>query len=265
MDKKISIIDWDRHRPTFLPDLSITARSTGLFILACALVSGTRVQAQFTSAGQAKSPEEFDAYLLVLSKTSPKEVLSAAEDFERAWPHSELLGQVLEFHMNACRTLGDSTQAILTGERALKVVPDNLAILSNLAYVIANSTADPQRLARAEECARRELELSKTILAPKKISPEEWNEIQNRLGATAHAALGLVLYKRSDVAGAVREFETAVKLAPAPDLAQYYRLGMLYRASGNQSGAVEMLRRAAESNDPKLRQLAERELRSLHH
>jgi tetratricopeptide (TPR) repeat protein len=75
--------------------------------------------------------------------------------------------------------------------------------------------------------------------------------------------LGLVAYKRGDIVGAIREFETAVRLAPAPDAAQYYRLGMLYRAGGNQSKAIEMLQRTAESNDPTLRQLAERELKSL--
>jgi len=223
----------------------------------------TSGEAQFSSAGQAKSREEFDAYLLVLSKSALKEVISVAEDFEERWPHSELLGQVFELLLNAYRSLGDAVHAILAGEKALKVVPDNLVILSNLAYIIANSTTDPQRLAQAEEHARKELRLSKTILIPKKISPEEWEEIRGRLDSTAHGALGLIAYKRGDVAGAIGEFETAVKLAPAPDPAHYYRLGMLYRTNGNQSKAIEMLQRTANSNDPTLRQLAEQELKSL--
>jgi tetratricopeptide (TPR) repeat protein len=254
---------WNRWTRT--PNME--AKRMGFFRMTCALflLLTTNDQAQFTSAGQAKSREEFDAYLVVLTKTSPKEVISAAGDFEQLWPHSELLGQVLELQLNAYRSVGDSAHAILAGERALKAVPDNLVILGNLAYLIANSTSDPQQLARAEEYARRELERSRTILAPKKISPEEWSENQSRLGSTAHAALGLVSYKRGDLAGAIREFETAVKLAPAPDPAQYYRLGILYRASGNQSKAVEMFHRAAETNDPTVRPLAERELKSLPH
>jgi len=258
-------MDQTRRRYGRAPAPSAGARLRGFFVLTCVLLLLSRAngRAQFTSAGQAKSREEFDAYLLVLSKTSPKEVISAARDFEQHWPRSELLGQVLELQLNAYRAVGDSTQAIVAGEKALKAVPDNLVILSNLAYIIANGTADPQQLARAEEYARRELERSRTILVPKKISLEEWNEIQSRLGSTAHAALGLVSYKRGDVAGAIREFETAVKLAPAPEPAHYYRLGMLYRASGNRSKAAEMLRRTADSNDPTLRPLAERELKSL--
>jgi len=244
---------------------AVGAKPIGPFALTCALllVFLENGQAQFTSAGQANSPEEFDAYLLVLSKPSPKEVILAAGEFERHWPRSELLAHIFELELEAYRLLGDSAKAILAGEKALKVAPGNLVVLANLGYIIASSTPDPQQLARAEGYARRELEVSKSIRVPKRISPREWDEIQGHLGSIAHATLGLVIYKRGEVAEAVREFETAVKLAPVPDPTQIYRLGMLYRASGNLSGAIEMLRRAAELNDPTIRELAQRELKSL--
>jgi len=218
--------------------------------------------AQSPAAGQANSPEEFDEYLAVLSKTTPKEVISAAGDFEKLWPRSQLLAQVLELKLEAYRSLGDSVNAILAGERALKAAPDNLLVLTNIAYIIASSSNDRQQLARAETYARRELELSTKIRIPKRISLNEWDEMQSRQNSTAHATLGLVAYKRGDIARAIKEFETAVKLAPAPEPAHYYRLGVLYRASGNESAAIEMLRRAVASNDATIRQLAERELQS---
>jgi tetratricopeptide (TPR) repeat protein len=217
-------------------------------------------QAQFSFPGQASSPEEFDSYLLVLEKTSPKDIISATADFEQRWPHSGLIAHVFELEAEAYASLGDAAKAIRSNERALDAAPDNLVVLANLAYVIANSASNSQQLARAEECARRELKLSQTIVIPKKISPQEWEEIRNRIGSTAHASLGLVAYKRGDLTEAIREFEAAVRLEQIPDPAQYYRLGMLYRASGNQSKALEMLRRAAGSNDPTIRQLAEAEL-----
>jgi tetratricopeptide (TPR) repeat protein len=218
---------------------------------------------QSPAAGQANSPEEFDEYLVVLLKTTPKEVISAADDFEKQWPRSELLAQLLELKLEAYRSLGDPVNAILAGERALKAAPDNLLVLTNIAYIIASSTNDRQQLTRAERYARRELELSTKIRIPKRISLKEWDEMQGRQNSTAHATLGLVAYKRGDSAGAIKEFETAVKLAPAPEAAHYYRLGILYRASGNESAAIEMLRRAAASNDATIRQLAENELQSL--
>jgi tetratricopeptide (TPR) repeat protein len=234
-------------------------------MLTCLLLVGlgAKCLAQSPSAGQANSRQEFDEYLLVLSKTAPREILSAAGTFERQWPRSELLAHVLELELEAYRSLGDSANAIHAGERALKAAPDNLLVLTNMAYIIASSTSDRQQLARAERYARRELELSRTIRIPKKISPKEWDEIQGRRNSTAHATLGLVAYKLGDIARAIQEFETAVKLAPAPDAAHYYRLGMLYQASGNKSGAIEMLGRAAESNDPTIKRLAGSELKAL--
>jgi tetratricopeptide (TPR) repeat protein len=234
-------------------------------MLTCVLlvVLGAIGLAQPPSAGQADSREEFDGYLLILSKTTSKEVISAAEDFESHWPHSKLLGHVLELELEAYRSLNDSANAILIGEKALKAVPDNLLVLTNIAYILANTTNERQQLARAEQYARRELELSRTIRIPKKISPEEWAEMQGRQNSTAHAALGLVAYKRGNIAGAIQEFETAVKLAPAPEAAHFYRLGMLYQANGNESGAIKMLRRAVDSNDPAIRRLAENELKSI--
>jgi len=88
------------------------------------LVYGSNSQAQFSSAGQADSREEFDAYLLVLSKTSPNEVISVAGDFERHWPQSELLAHVSELELEAYRALGDSANAILAGEKALKAAEE---------------------------------------------------------------------------------------------------------------------------------------------
>jgi tetratricopeptide (TPR) repeat protein len=224
---------------------------------------GANGLSQSPSAGQANSPQEFDGYLLVLSETVPKQVIRAAQNFERQWPRSELLAHVLELELEAYRSLGDSANALLAGEKALKAAPDNLLLLTSIAYIIASSTNDRQQLALAERYARRELELSTKIRIPKSISVTEWEEVRGRQNSMAHAALGLVSYKRGDIATAIKEFETAVKLAPVPDPAQYYRLGMLYRVSGNKSGAIEMLRRAVECNDPSIRPLAESELQSI--
>jgi tetratricopeptide (TPR) repeat protein len=227
------------------------------------VVFGLNGLPQSPSAGQARSPEEFDGYLLVLSKSVPKEVIPAAENFERQWPNSELLAHVLELKLEAYRSLGDSSNAILAGERALKAAPDNLLVLTNIAYIIASTSNNRQQLARAEHYARRELELSTSIRIPKRISVTDWDEISGQQNSTVHAALGLVDYKRGDIAGAIKEFETAVKLAPVPDPTQYYRLGKLYRASGKETQAIEMLQRAVASNDAIIRPLAESELQSL--
>ena len=220
-------------------------------------------RAQFAVEPQADTPEEFDAYLVVLSKSTPKDIISAADDFERKWPRSTLCAPIYEMELEAYRSLGDSTGAIRAGEKALQAAPNNLAVLAQLAYLIANSSSDPPQLVRAEELARAEIEKSKTIKLPRWMSPARFDEIQGRLGTMAYSALGLVAYKRGNLALAIRELETAVNLTPTPDPALFYRLGMLHKASGDTARAIQELQKAAASNDPVLRPLAQRQLKDL--
>ena len=220
-------------------------------------------RAQFAAEPQADTPEEFDAYLFVLSKSAPKDIISAAGDFERNWPHSTLCAPVYEIELEAYRSLGDSTGAIRAGEKALQAAPNNLAVLAQLAYLIADSSSDPAQLVRARELAQAEIEKSKTIKLPRSISPAKWDEIQGRLGTMAYSALGIVAYKRGNLALAIRELETAMNLTPTPDPALYYRLGMLYKASGDRARAIQELQKAAASSDPVLGPLAQRQLKAL--
>lgn len=219
--------------------------------------------AQVSFGGQANSPEEFDAYLLASKETKPEKIIAATSDFMRRWPQSEMAAQILEFQSEAYTSLGDAKNAILSGEKALEAAPNNLVVLTNLANTIANSTTEPQELARAERYARQVLDLSRTIVIPKKITPQEWEETRTRLTSTAHAALGLIAYKRGDSADAIRELETAVGMEPSPNPAHCYRLGLLYQSTGNRVKAIEILQRAAAAGDPAIGHLAEEKLKAI--
>lgn len=234
-----------------------------LVMLVLFLAAPANGRAQFAVEPQAATAEEFDAYLVVFSKSTPKDIISAADDFERKWPRSTLCAPIYEMELGAYRALGDSAGAIRAGEKALQAVPNNLAVLAQLAYLIANSSSDPPQLVRAEELARAEIAKSKTIKLPRWMSPARWDEIQGRLGTMAYSALGLVAYKRGNLALAIREMETAMNLTPTPDPALYYRLGMLHKASGDTARAIQELQKAAASNDPVLRPLAQRQLKAL--
>lgn len=218
---------------------------------------------QFAPLPQADSPEEFDSYLSVLDAHTPAATIAAGDAFVRRWPDSALRGHVYELEFEAYRSIGDAGKAIDAGEKSLAAAPDNLLILAKLAVVLANATKDPKRLERAIACARKAIELSKSFHIPKSITPGEWSEIDGRVNSQAHAALGLVDNQRGDGSGAIREFETAIALAPSPDATQYYRLGVLYRVAGRIAEAKGKFRRAAELPEPAIQELARRELRQL--
>lgn len=214
--------------------------------------------AQFASLPEAETPEEFDAYLRVLAAANPKAIIEAAAGFEKEWPRSALRGHVYQLEMEAYRALGDAPHAIAAGEKALSAAPDNLAVLAGLGMLLANGPADAAQLGRAEQCARRLLELVKTIRLPKWAPPRQWEEERPRLCAQAHAVLGLVANHRGQPAAAIREFETAVSLKP--EAAQVYRLGLLYNAAGRTAEARKAFERAAAMGEPLIRRLAEKEL-----
>jgi tetratricopeptide (TPR) repeat protein len=243
----------------------VAVKRAGIFILICMLLAAPAIRAfaQVSFGGQANSPEEFDAYLLVLKETKPEKIITAASDFMRRWPQSEMVAQILELQSESYASLGDPKNAISSGETALAAVPNNLIVLTNLAYTIANSTSDPQQLARAKRYSRRVLDLSQTIVIPKKISPQEWQETRSHLTSTVHAALGVIAYKEGNNAAAIRELETAVGSERSSNPAHYYRLGLLYQTTGNRVKTIEMLRRAAAGTDPAIRQLAEEKLKAV--
>lgn len=165
--------------------------------------------------------------------------------------------------LEAYRSLDDASGAIAAGQRALQFAPGNLQVTAELASIIADATTDPQQLRQAEDYAHKTLEELKAFTVPKWIPPQKWETIEGRLRSEAHVALGLVAYKRGGLQQAIGEFETAIELAPAPEPAQYYRLGMLYQASGNKAAAIQKLQKAAQLNDPTIRRLAEKQLKSL--
>jgi tetratricopeptide (TPR) repeat protein len=219
--------------------------------------------AQIVPLPQADSPEEFDAYLSVLDTHTPTATLAAAKAFLHGWPASALRAHVYELEFEAYRQLGDVDKAIESGEKSLAAAPDNLIVLANLSVVLANGTSDPKRLERSGMCARKVIELSISFRIPKSITPQEWAEINARINSQAHAALGLVDNQGGNVRTAIREFETAIALAPSPDATQYYRLGLLYRVVGRIADAKKEFQRAAELPDAGIQELAQRELRQL--
>jgi len=255
MAKKLEV----RHLPLARPAGSMRTRIAPLafilFAMACC------VNAQTNTEAQAKSPEEFDDFLDISNQHAPAEVVVSAKRFCQRWPESALLGPVFRLELSAYRQLGDLPSAIEAGKRALKKAPDNVDVLAELAYLMADSKPDAASLALADSYARRVLTLVDSIQIPRSVSANEWARLRAVLEAKAHTTLGMVAFNRAQSRVALEELETAKRLMPEPDLTLFYRLGLLYRAVGDDGKAIEMLQQAARSSDPILRDLAGRQLR----
>jgi tetratricopeptide (TPR) repeat protein len=211
---------------------------------------------QFLPDLQAKSPEEYDAYLDVIDGR----FLEKGAAFERDFPTSALRLPVCELMAREWRSRGDAVEAAAAAERGLAIAPDYVPLLVEVADLLANGT---KRLDRAETAARRALTLLETIKAPRRISIEDWTAAVSNLRARAHGALGMVHFKRDDTAGAVREFEAAVSDAAVNDPLLHYRLGRLYAVTGRTVDARRQLEEAARGGEETLRERANAALAAL--
>jgi FimV-like protein len=212
--------------------------------------------AQFLPDLQASSPEEFDAYIDVVRAGDAKAIVEAARRFLRTWPSSELQLRVHELQFEAYRTLGDAAGSIATGERGITLAPDYLPLLSGTASVLANTAADAARLKRSQAYADKALSLLATAKAPRTITPAEWLEATGRLKAESLSALGVIAYKRGNIAEAVHQLEAANAARPSPE--HQFRLAVLYREVGRAGQARALLENVMAHGEPALRSRARR-------
>src|SRR5947208_8169040 len=80
---------------------------------------------QFLPDLQAKTPEEYDAYLDVIDGP----VIEKGAAFERDFPASTLRLPVSEMTAREWRSLGDAVQAVAAAERGLAIAPDYVPLL----------------------------------------------------------------------------------------------------------------------------------------
>jgi tetratricopeptide (TPR) repeat protein len=212
-------------------------------------------------APQARSQQELDDYIGILDADTAQERVRRIETFVGNYPESDLRGITYQHLMLAYRDMGDYERLIQSGEKALKVQPDNLNTLLVLADAIPNGIAgegdrDRSRLAQAEEYARRVFEGIERVKLPRSVSPQRWQTLRKEMEASAHEALGHIATKRGQLRAAVAEFEKAVEQNPCPRGSQFYRLGVAYMLAGQDQAAAVALHRAEELGPEAIRKMA---------
>jgi tetratricopeptide (TPR) repeat protein len=222
-----------------------------LFIAGC-----FQCYSQFLPDLQARTPAEYDAYLDVLDGP----VLEKGALFERAFPESSLRLPVCELMAREWRSLGKRPEAVDAAERGLRISPDYIPLLVEVADLLANGS---QRLDRAHDAAQHALTLLDRAKAPLRIAPEHWTAAVAKLRSRAHAAVGIIRYKRDDRIGAMHAFQRALAAGAGEDPTLHYRLGRLYAVDGQIAKARRELEQAMLSQDEVLRDLARKALSEL--
>jgi tetratricopeptide (TPR) repeat protein len=215
-------------------------------------------------APQAQTQDEFDSYLAIMAEPKAAERARLTKQFLSKHPDTELRATAYEYQLLACQELNDFECMLQAGEKILPLLPENLTTLVTLALAIPNATSGRKDgvtlLARAENYARRALDVIERKQIPRQISYREWKQYRSSLEAQAHEALGHVAMKRSMPEDAITEFELAVRLEPSPVGRTYFRLGVALAMAGRTTSAMDALIKASELGPELIRQLAVQEL-----
>ena len=122
-------------------------------------------------APQARTQAEFDEFLEILAASDDRQRIVEAMDFLEAYPESALQGQARVYQMEAYKALDDFEGVLMSGERVLKLLPENLRALLTLATAIPNAVRDARKervlLDQAESYATRALAVMESKEIPR--------------------------------------------------------------------------------------------------
>jgi tetratricopeptide (TPR) repeat protein len=197
--------------------------------------AGDKAGAQ-TGAADASTPpvnkaeEDAARAILGLKQQDSAQVIAQAEDFLTKYPGSQFRDSIYARLAHAYFNSGRKEKMFSTGELALKENPNNVDVLSLLAYYVharysAKALDAEQILEKSEEYARHGLEVIALVQKPDYLSEEEFERSKNADMAMCQSGLGKVYYFKGKDAAMVEAFEKSTALDPTPDPLDFFLLG----------------------------------------
>jgi tetratricopeptide (TPR) repeat protein len=176
--------------------------------------------------------EEYDAYMAFTGERDARKRIGLGDAFLQKFPNTFMKDTAHVVLMQTYAQLNDTNEAIEQAQKALQVNPDKLEALAYLSFVFPFTFKldDPDatsKLSRAENNARRGLELLQKIQKPENVTEDQFNQYIKGQRANFNACVGFVALQRKDYAAATTSFKTAAEDNPA-DVYTFYRLGIAY-------------------------------------
>lgn len=203
------------------------------------------------------NPKEEKAYkgFYDTPTTDPQKVVSVGQKFLKKYPTSRYAAGVYSRMAQAYENLGDTTKMFDAGHKALQLNPDDVDVLSLMAYSIPrridpNDIDSGAKLQEASQDATHALELLSKMQKPAKMTAADFTAAVNTEAASCHSGLGLVDYYNHNIPGMISELEQAVKLDPTPDQSNQYLLGIAYMQAHRPADAEAILQKCTAEPGP---------------
>lgn len=225
------------------------------------LIGGLRAQ-ELTEL-QALTPTEFDDYLLVEAAAEPAQRVRRAKAFLQRWPATALASPVGAWLLESYRALNQGDDAIRAGEAVIEQSRDYVPALIGLCELLVNLRTSPADLARADELARRVLQLvDGGIDVPRHVPLSRWLPAKRDYEARAWSAIGQAEFKRGRPAEALQAFARAIQDEPVFDAARHLRYGLLLQSAGRRAEAARQFEAVLQQGPEALKERARIALRT---
>lgn len=181
--------------------------------------------------------------------------IQLGEEFLKKYPESRYRGAVYSRLAQAYLSAQQLDKLYAAGEKALELNPDNVDVLSLIAWVLPrrynpNELDAAQKLQKTETYSKRAIELLTNLKKPEGFSEEDFARAKNDKLSMCHSALGFVHFHRQKYAESAGEFEEATKMSPNPDPTDFYVLGLAYHQTKHFGDAAAAFGRCGEAPGP---------------
>jgi len=157
---------------------------------------------------QAKTQEEYKAFMTAVQKPTPSDAEQAAREFEVKYPDSELISLLFYQVMAQYQKADNAEKTIEMGRKAIQHDPENTAALILTGMVLSERTRESD-IDRDEKLAEAQKDVTKALDNAQQgkfriaanATPEQTEAFKNTVTYMAYAALGQIdLVKKNDAA-----------------------------------------------------------------
>jgi tetratricopeptide (TPR) repeat protein len=178
--------------------------------------------------------------------------IKLGEAFLQKYPNSVYTQSVYSRLVESYYEKQDMTKLYAASDNALRLNPKDVHVLVLVGWVIPhfydpNDMDADRRLDKAEAYEKQALDLLPSMPKPEGTTDEQFAKAKAAAESQAHSALGLVYFRRQDVANSVAQMKLAVAGEANPDPVDLYIMGVGQSALKQYSDAADSFHKCAQS------------------